>query len=106
MELAAYRIAAEALTNVARHSVTRSVRLALRTLSDTLVLSVADDGVGPSDGTAASGSTGLGTSTMRERAEELGGTLTVRPGDEGGTVVTAVLPLTATARNAVPEETT
>ena len=106
VELAAYRIAAEALTNVARHSGTRSVRLALRTLGDTLVLSVADDGVGPSGGTAASGSTGLGTSTMRERAEELGGTLTVRPGHEGGTVVNAVLPLTATARTAVLEETT
>ena len=106
VELAAYRIAAEALTNVARHAGTRSVRLALRTLGETLVLSVADDGVGPSGGTAVSGATGLGTSTMRERAEELGGTLTVRPGDEGGTVVTAVLPLTATARTAVPEETT
>lgn len=103
VELAAYRIAAEALTNVARHAGTRSVRLALRTLADDLVLTVADDGAGPGEGGTAAGAPGLGTTTMRERAEELGGTLTVRPGEVGGTVVTAVLPLTATARTAVPE---
>lgn len=112
VELAAYRIAAEALSNVARHAGTRSVRLELRTLGDSLVLTVADDGSGPGgtgglgpgglDGTAAGGP-GLGTITMRERAEELGGTLSVRPGEDRGTVVTAVLPLTATGATAVPE---
>lgn len=103
VELAAYRIAAEALTNVARHAGTRSVRLHLRALGESLVLTVADDGVGPAGGGTAAGGAGLGATTMRERAEELGGTLTVRPGESGGTVVTAVLPVTSTARTAVPE---
>lgn len=93
VELAAYRIAAEALTNVARHAGTRSVRVELRETAATLVLMVADDGRGP----GGSGAAGLGTATMRERAEELGGTLSVRADDPRGTVVTAVLPVTTSA---------
>ena len=99
VELAAYRIAAEALTNVSRHAGTRVVRTGLREAGGALVLTVADDGCGA---VADAGNAGLGTTTMRERAEELGGTLTVRPGEHGGTVVTAVLPLDA-AHTAVPE---
>lgn len=105
VEVAAYRIASEALNNVARHAGTREVRLGLRRLGENLVLTVADDGCGPAGGGTAERGQGLGTTTMRERAEELGGTLTVRPGPEGGTVVTAVLPLPATDRTAVPEGT-
>ncbi len=97
VELAAYRIAAEALTNVSRHAGTRTVRTGLREAGGSLVVTVADDGCGTDVRTP-----GLGTSTMRERAEELGGTLTVRPGEHGGTVVTAVLPVD-TAHTAVPE---
>lgn len=89
VEVAAYRIVAEALTNVARHSGTRQVRLALRQVTDDLVVSVADDGTGP--GTPAG--PGLGWATMRERTEELGGSLSIRVPEGGGTVVTALLPL-------------
>lgn len=103
VELAVYRIAAEALTNVARHAGTRTVRLHLRALGDSVVLTVSDDGVGPDGGTAVGGS-GVGTGSMRERAEELGGTFSVRPGEVRGTVVTAVLPLTATDLTAVQGE--
>lgn len=92
VELAVYRIAAEALTNVARHAGTRVVRLTVRRAGDSVVLRVADDGVGPT-GSEAFAYAGLGSATMRERAEELGGTLTVRRGEQGGTVVSAVLPL-------------
>lgn len=105
VEVAAYRIASEALNNVARHAGTRAVRLGLRTLGGNLVLTVADDGCGPAGGGTAERGQGLGTTTMRERAEEVGGTLSVRPGEDRGTVVTAVLPLTTTARTAVPEAT-
>lgn len=97
VELAAYRIAAEALTNVSRHAGTRVVRTGLREVGGALVLTVADDGRGTDARTP-----GLGATTMRERAEELGGTFTVRRGEHGGTVVTAVLPLD-TAHTAVPE---
>jgi two-component system, NarL family, sensor kinase len=55
-----------------------------------LVLEIADDGVGMPEGRSA----GVGMSSMRERAEELGGTLTIEsPGPEGGTRVLARLPL-------------
>jgi two-component system NarL family sensor kinase len=98
VELAAYRIAAEALTNVARHSGTRSVRLELRETGGCLVLVVADHGRG-----VEAGHGGLGRETMRERAEELGGTFSVRSGPGGGTVVTAALPLSTSVTGLVSE---
>lgn len=100
VELAAYRICAEALANAARHSGSRSVRIQLRRAAGCLVVVVEDDGRGP--GGHRTG--GLGLSTMRERAEELGGTLTVRPGPSGGTVVTAMLPLSTSATRMPAEE--
>jgi signal transduction histidine kinase len=100
VELAAYRITAEALSNVARHAGVRVVRLEIRETGGTLVVVVADEGCGPAgEGRAP----GLGLATMRERAEELGGTLSVRPGENGGTVVTAVLPLVAVPVSGVRE---
>jgi two-component system, NarL family, sensor kinase len=88
VEVAAYRIATEAMTNVVRHAhATRcDVRLSL---NGGLVLEVEDDGSGLPAGCRA----GVGLYSMRERAAELGGSCTVagRPG--GGTVVRALLPL-------------
>ena len=90
VEVAVYRIAAEALSNVARHSGACSctLRLTLDDAARTLRLDVTDDGRGI--GTAVG--TGVGLSSMRERAAELGGTLSVTAGSPGGTVVTAMLP--------------
>jgi signal transduction histidine kinase len=100
VELAAYRIAAEALANVARHAGSAGVRLEIRQAGGTLLVVVSDEGRGFSVGSA-----GLGLTTMRERAEELRGTLSVRTGEHGGTVVTAVLPLAVPqTRRLVPEE--
>jgi signal transduction histidine kinase len=100
VELAAYRIAAEALSNVARHAGSAGVRLEIRQAGGTLLVVVSDEGRGFSVGSA-----GLGLTTMRERAEELRGTLSVRRGEHGGTVVTAVLPLAVPqTRRLVPEE--
>jgi signal transduction histidine kinase len=92
VELAAYRIMTEALSNVARHSGVRTVRLRARRTGSSLVVTVADDGRGP-DESGSGATSGLGSRTMRERAAELGGTLSIRTGGRGGTVVTAVLPL-------------
>ncbi|MET7402407.1 sensor histidine kinase [Dactylosporangium sp. NPDC005572] len=89
VEVAAFRIAHEALTNVARHAGATSVRLSVAVEDAALCLRVGDDGVGLPAGTRP----GVGTLSMRERAEELGGTLDIGPATGGGTAVTARLPL-------------
>ncbi|HEX2741684.1 MAG TPA: histidine kinase [Rubrobacter sp.] len=96
VEVATYRIVQEAITNVARHARARSclVRLAIHDARDELVLEVSDDGVGLPDGRRA----GVGSSSMSERSEELGGTCTVSSNPAGGTRVIARLPLFAEDR--------
>jgi signal transduction histidine kinase len=91
VEVAIYRIAQEALTNVVRHAAARrcDIRLTLDEPAAWLTLSIQDDGRGlsPSHGV------GVGLVSMRERAEELGGTCTIEPVESGGTRVQARLPL-------------
>jgi len=87
-EVAAYRIALEALTNAARHA--RASRCVLRLAVDgALELEVCDDG----RGIPATHRPGVGLASMRQRAHEVGGTCTVHPQPGGGTRVTARLPL-------------
>ncbi len=90
VEVAAYRITVEALTNVARHSGSDRavVRLALAAEGTALTVDVCDQG-GPAPRPWRSG---VGLSSMRERAVEIGGTLAARPTATGGHV-SAVLPL-------------
>ena len=89
VEVAAYRIALEALTNVVRHSGAHACSVALR-VGDGLELEVRDDGVGfPSQ--PAPG--GVGLESMQARAAAVGGTLFVGPANGGGTSVRALLPL-------------
>jgi two-component system, NarL family, sensor kinase len=91
VEVACYRIAQEAITNATRHSGASScnVSLSLDEANGSLDLEVADDGVGVAEDRNA----GVGMSSMRERAEELGGILTVENLPEGGTRVLSRLPL-------------
>jgi two-component system, NarL family, sensor kinase len=93
VEVAAYRIATEALTNVARHSGARSTFVAFAVSDAQLQLSVVDDGVGVNGHRG----TGVGLAAMAERAAELGGTCSVSARDEGGTAVVALLPLRASS---------
>lgn len=86
-EVGLFRIAAEALTNVARHSGTSAARLNLDTGEGEVVLRVVDRGRG-----RAGAGLGVGTVAMRERAEELGGTLAVLDTEGGGTTVEARVP--------------
>jgi signal transduction histidine kinase len=90
VEITAYRVVQEALTNVARHADARNASVQLLVDDDTLTLAVRDDGRGFD--LPASRRTG-GLSGMRERLELLGGTLTVDTAPERGTLITAELPL-------------
>ncbi|HEX2054714.1 MAG TPA: sensor histidine kinase [Actinomycetota bacterium] len=91
VEVAAFRIAHEAVANVVRHAGATSCRLRLRMQDGHLELQVEDDGAGMPEVAQP----GIGLRSMRERASELGGDCAVSPGPEGGTVVTARLPLPA-----------
>ena len=89
VEMAAYRIAVEAITNTLRHGGARHLTVTLSSDRDQLVLEVEDDGRGlPSDLMP-----GVGVTSMRERAESVGGHVDLSTGDAGGTLVCAVLPL-------------
>ncbi|MCV7255384.1 GAF domain-containing sensor histidine kinase [Mycobacterium hackensackense] len=88
VEVAAYRIGAEAVTNVARHAKASHCELRL-TVNGALEVQVTDDGIGA----GASWRPGVGLASMRERAAELGGTLSVEPSASNGTRVLAKLPL-------------
>jgi signal transduction histidine kinase len=103
VEVAAFRIAQEALTNVVRHARARacSVRLALewaespdtvryeRGQPTTLRVEICDDGCG----LLVDGRPGVGLASLRERAEELGGTFRLETRPAGGTRIVARLPL-------------
>jgi signal transduction histidine kinase len=88
VEVAAYRIALEAVTNALRHSRARTCTVSLRRADGRLRVRVEDDG----SGMVETRPVGVGLSSMGERAEELGGTCTVTT-DGRGTVVVALLPL-------------
>lgn len=87
VEVAAYRIIQEALTNVARHAEARACHVRL-SIGGELELEITDDGIGlPEDRRA-----GVGLSSIRERAAELGGDCVVGATPAGGTRVWTVLP--------------
>jgi two-component system NarL family sensor kinase len=88
VEVAAYRIVTEALTNVARHADASTCRVVLA-LNGSLDISVIDDG----RGIAADARHGVGLGSMRERAAELGGTCVIRAAAPRGTRVQARLPV-------------
>jgi signal transduction histidine kinase len=89
VEVAAYRIAVEAITNAVRHSGAGTCSVHLH-LNGGLEIDVVDD----SATSPHPYRPGVGISSMRERASELGATLTVQAGRQGGTHVHTVLPLT------------
>ncbi len=116
--IACYRICQEALTNVARHAKATAVEIALRlesTLhqnnagtakcnSETLVLEIRDNGCGIPPAKLTDPQS-LGLIGMQERARALGGTLRVRPGPDGGTIVTLSIPRTANIKTTAYEST-
>jgi len=87
VETAAYRITTEAISNAARHAHAGRVQVTLTAPNGSLQISVADDGHGVGNAAA-----GVGLTSMRRRAETLGGTLRIASGPTG-TTVAATLPL-------------
>jgi signal transduction histidine kinase len=85
VEEALYRIAQEALNNALKHARPSTVTVTLR-LEDRIELEVVDDGAG-FDVSDSEGSAGIGLHSMRERAENLGGTLTVHSAPDQGTTI-------------------
>ena len=84
LEVAAYRIATEALTNVVRHACASQATVRVGVRDGALELEVRDDG------RAVTWGTGVGTASMCERAEELGGTCERGPGPDGGRVLARI----------------
>ncbi|MGD9030571.1 MAG: histidine kinase [Anaerolineae bacterium] len=82
VERSLFRIAQEALSNVARHSQAQSAELSLVYEADAVTLTISDDGRGFDTGSPRGG---LGLRSMRERAEALGGTLIIESALEQGT---------------------
>ncbi|HWM73329.1 MAG TPA: sensor histidine kinase [Nocardioides sp.] len=87
-EVAAYRIASEALNNVVRHAGATRCEIRLSTVDSALEVSVVDDGRGIAEDVVA----GVGLLSLRERAEELGGRCEITCPESGGTRVWAWLP--------------
>ena len=90
VEVAAYRIALEAVNNTLRHGSAQVCTVSLHRRPGELEVEIDDDGVGLGDGWAP----GVGLDSMHERAEELGGSCTVLSDPRHGTRVRAILPLT------------
>jgi signal transduction histidine kinase len=97
------RIGQEAITNAVRHADARRIHLEITCGSEMVVLRVEDDGRGI-DGLRphADDEVHYGLTTMRERAEELGGTLTITSSAGRGTVIEAAVPRSGHARNSLP----
>lgn len=97
LELSAYRIVQEALTNVRKHAPATRATVAIDYGADALRLRVADDGTDgpPPRANGGGGGSGQGLVGMRERVTMLGGRLEAGPAPGGGFVVTATMPLEA-----------
>lgn len=96
VDLAAYRVVQEALTNVVRHAPSATARVAVRRSDSELLVEVEDDGGIP--GHDRHQGAGQGLVGMRERVQAAGGSLEVGPRPEGGFAVRARMPLPGAQR--------
>jgi PAS domain S-box-containing protein len=95
LEMTLFRILQESLSNIHRHSESKTASVRLGTTRDTITLEVSDEGEGfvPALGLNGSGNPGLGLTIVRERAQAAGGQLDIRSVPGQGTSLRVVLPL-------------
>jgi two-component system NarL family sensor kinase len=103
IEIALFRIVQEGLSNIHRHSGSQTALIRLKNPDDSVELEIADQGRGLPPGTldqdvASASRIGVGIAGMRERARQLGGSLTITSG-ETGTKLQVVLPAEGAARS-------
>ncbi|WP_159767004.1 sensor histidine kinase [Streptomyces sp. HM190] len=110
VDLTAYRIVQEALTNVSKHAGVDTARIRLAYADSHLTITVTDDGNGSGSGSgmappgrAVGSCRGFGLIGMRERAQSVGGVLSAGHRPEGGFEVTTDLPLRPRPRTPQPE---
>lgn len=92
VEITAYRVVQELVTNALKHARPTTLRIALVRTDDVLHIKVVDNGIG-FDPAGAPGRMGMGLSNVRERVQALGGTVRIGPGPERGTMVQVDVPL-------------
>jgi signal transduction histidine kinase len=92
VEVTAYYVASEALTNAAKHAQASAVDIAVEADGRWLLLKIRDDGVGGADP-----SRGSGLISLRDRVQALGGAFEVRSETGGGTELIARMPVAAPA---------
>jgi signal transduction histidine kinase len=88
-----FRIVQEAATNAVRHAHANALRVALELGPDRAVVTVADDGVGFDAGERRIRSRRLGLTSMRERAQALGGTFAIDSAPGAGTTIRVEVPV-------------
>jgi signal transduction histidine kinase len=93
VDLSAYRVVQESLTNTLKHAHAESARVRLHYGSDALDVEVTDDGRGAAAQLLEAPHRGYGLAGMRERVAMVGGEMVAQPGQSGGFVVRARLPL-------------
>jgi signal transduction histidine kinase len=100
VETTLYRIAQEGLTNIVRHAACRSVHVELIRLPYAACLQIEDDGCGfdPNELARAGGARSLGLIGIRERAENLGGSVAVLSAPDSGTCLQVRIPILEDAR--------
>ncbi|WLW58108.1 sensor histidine kinase [Streptomyces sp. YU58] len=91
VDLTAFRIVQEALTNVTKHATAETARVQMRYGCSELLITIGNDGPSASPGVATG--RGFGVMGMRERAHSVGGELRAGPRSQGGFEVTVTLPL-------------
>ena len=109
-EITLLRALQESLANVRKHAAARNVAVTLSYMEDLVVLDVRDNGVGMTPNGAALGAVRVsgdgdgrfGLRAMRERVEQLGGSVTIESEPGEGTTLTVALPRLHTAEMAIP----